>query len=106
MDFLHCLLGYISLVPFYYLQPLSLERVSFHFFKYLPFLLCVALAAMRLIVIRQWREIVDKTDWAMGVYLLFCCLSLIGAKYSAIGAAKLFYYSVTGVGLFLHRSKF
>ena len=26
------LLGYISLVPFYYLQPLSLERVSFHFF--------------------------------------------------------------------------
>ena len=25
------LLGYISLVPFYYLQPLSLERVSFHF---------------------------------------------------------------------------
>ena len=94
------LLGYISLVPFYYLQPLSLERVSFHFFKYLPFLLCVALAAMRLIVIRQWREIVDKTDWAMGVYLLFCCLSLIGAKYSAIGVAKLFYYSVTGVGLF------
>ena len=94
------LLGYISLVPFYYLQPLSLERVSFHFFKYLPFLLCVALTVARLIVIRQWRGMVDKTDWAMGVYLLCCCLSLIGAKYPGIGAAKLIYYSVTGIYMF------
>ena len=94
------LLGYISLVPFYYLQPLSLERVSFHFFKYLPFLLCVALIVARLIVIRQWRGMVDKTDWSMGVYLLCCCLSLIGAKYPGIGAAKLIYYSVTGIGMF------
>ena len=94
------LLGYISLVPFYYLQPLSLERVSFHFFKYLPFLLCVALIVARLIVIRQWRGMVDKTDWAMGVYLLCCCLSLIGAEYPGIGAAKLIYYSVTGIGMF------
>ena len=94
------LLGYISLVPFYYLQPLSLERVSFHFFKYLPFLLCVALTVARLIVIRQWRGMVDKTDWAMGVYLLCCCSSLIGAKYPGIGAAKLIYYSVTGIYMF------
>ena len=94
------LLGYISLVPFYYLQPLSLERVSFHFLKYLPFLLCVALTVARLIVIRQWRGMVDKTDWAMGVYLLCCCLSLIGAKYPGIGAAKLIYYSVTGIYMF------
>ena len=94
------LLGYISLVPFYYLQPLSLERVSFHFFKYLPFLLCVALTVARLIVIRQWRGMVDKTDWAMGVYLLCCCLSLIGAKYPGIGAVKLIYYSVTGIYMF------
>ena len=94
------LLGYISLVPFYYLQPLSLERVSFHFFKYLPFLLCVALTVARLIVIRQWRGMVDKTDWAMGVYLLCCCSSLIGAKYPGIGAVKLIYYSVTGIYMF------
>ena len=94
------LLGYISLVPFYYLQPLSLEEISFHFFKYLPFLLCVALIAARLIVVRRWAEMMDKTDCSMGGYLLFCCLSLVGADYLAIGALKLFYYSVTGVGLF------
>ena len=94
------LLGYISLVPFYYLQPLSLEKISFHFFKYLPFLLCVVLIAARLIVVRRWAEMMDKTDWAMGGYLLFCCLSLIRADYLAIGAFKLFYYSVTGVGMF------
>ena len=94
------LMGYISLVPFYYLQPLSLERVSFSFFKYLPFLLCLLLAAARLIATRQWRGMVDKTDWAMGVYLLFCCLSLIGAEYPGIGALKLFYYSVTGISMF------
>ncbi len=94
------LLGYISLVPFYYLQPLSLERISFHFFKFLPFLFCVFLMATRLIAVRRWGEIVDKTDWAIGVYLLFCCLSLVGADYPAIGTGKLFYYSVTGVGMF------
>ncbi len=94
------LLGYISLVPFYYLQPLSLERISFSFFKYLPFLLCLLLAATRSIATRQWRGMLDKTDWAMGVYLLFCCLSLIGAKYPGIGAVKLFYYSVTGISMF------
>ena len=94
------LLGYTSLVPFYYLQPLSLEKISFSFFRYLPFLLYLLLAATRSIATRQWRGMVDKTDWAMGVYLLFCCLSLIGAKYPGIGAAKLFYYSVTGISLF------
>ena len=36
----------------------------------------------------------------MGVYLLCCCSSLIGAKYPGIGAAKLIYYSVTGIYMF------
>ena len=92
------LLGYISMVPFYALQQLSLEKVQFNLFKYLPFLLCVLLATARLIVVRRWG--MEKTDWAIGVYLLCCCLSLVRADYPAIGALKLIYYSVTGVGLF------
>ncbi len=94
------LFSYISLVPFYYLQPvvLSSHLPGFLLLKYLPLCLisCQLLhfgvgAALKCIP-------VGRTD--IDRYLLFyvsvAAASLMGAEYLVIGSVKFVYYALTG----------
>lgn len=95
------LFAYISLVPFYYLQPLQLTSTLPSFFppKYLPFLIAFTLTLVWLDgVWRTKRQIIRTAiDPFVATYLGISLLSLINAPYPLIGLVKWGYYNTTGV---------
>jgi O-antigen ligase len=95
------LFAYISLVPFYYLQPLQLTATLPPFFlpKYLPFLLALLLALAWLYEALKAKKQIRKTGVGpfVAAYLGISLLSLVNAPYPLIGFAKWGYYHVTGV---------
>jgi putative inorganic carbon (hco3(-)) transporter len=92
---------YISLVPFYYLQPVQL---AFNFstitvLKYLPVLLfcgCVCVLVIQKIACSSFFIGIPLHRQIAG-YLLICLLSLFGAEYILVGFFKLSYFSFTGI---------
>jgi O-antigen ligase len=91
-------LSYVSLVPFYYFAPLSLFRPSFDVFKFLPFVLCGGATGLRLWL--HGRELTwHGSDMALILFVLFSLASLGSAAHPGVGAAKLVYFTMTGIGL-------
>lgn len=94
------LFAYISWVPYYYLQPLHLggELPSFFLPKYLPFLLCGAVALVWSVRLWQGEQSVRlyPQPWAL-LYLTASLLSLLNADYPWIGLGKWGYYHITGL---------
>lgn len=95
------LFAYISLVPFYYLQPLQLTATlpPFSLPKYLPFLIVLILASIWLYDVWRTRRPIKRTavDTFVAIYLGISLLSLINAPYPLIGLVKWGYYNTTGV---------
>jgi len=95
------LFAYISLVPFYYLQPLQLTATLPSFFlpKYLPFLLVLLIALYWLYEILKSKKPIRKTAVTPFIvaYLGISLLSLINAPYPLIGFTKWIYYNTTGL---------
>lgn len=95
------LFAYVSLVPFYYLQPVALTRglPPFGVAKYLPCFLVplLALAAGT----DRWRALPRNRALripmlAIVAYLAIGLLSLTNAAFVGVGLAKWLYYGVTG----------
>ena len=97
------LFAYISLVPFYYLQPLQLvdKNPPFYLPKYLPPLLIGLLTCLALVgwTLGRFRPLRTPLDLYAGSYLIVTGVGLTGATYLVIGAMKLFYYTLTGIYL-------
>lgn len=95
------LFAYISLVPFYYLQPLQFTTALPSFFlpKYLPFLIVLILASVWLYDVWGTRRPIIRTpvDPFVAIYLGISLLSLANAPYPLIGLVKWGYYNTTGV---------
>jgi O-antigen ligase len=96
-----CLIAYVSLVPFYYLQPVTLTKglPSLDVAKYLPFFLVplLALAAG----VNRWQYVpFDRALriplLAIAAYLATGVLSLSNSTYLGVGLAKWLYYGATG----------
>jgi len=97
------LFAYISFVPFYYLEPLTLgaQVPSFVFLRYLPLLLAGSLAGLWLVGLWQHRRSLRRLGaepWAI-LYMAVGLLSLVSAAYPGIGLAKWVYYHGTGIFL-------
>jgi O-antigen ligase len=95
------LFAYVSLVPFYYLEPIALSEgmPPLHLPKYLPFLLAFLLALVA--GVGPWRSLVLGRAFRLPVlavltYLAIGLLSLSNAAYLGVGLAKWLYYGVTG----------
>lgn len=93
------LLAYVSWVPFYYLQPLSLQHFSFSAIKYFPFFLCAILIFSHLPFHVERVGIVRPIDPLLWVYWLLCLASLYNAEHPMVGMGKLVYFSATGAAL-------
>lgn len=95
------LFAYISLVPFYYLQPLQLTPTLPSFFppKYLPFVVALILTSIWLYDVWKSKRQIIRTaiDPFVAIYLGISLLSLINAPYPLIGFVKWGYYNVTGI---------
>jgi hypothetical protein len=99
------LFAYISLVPFYYLEPLviSPELPAFSWLKYLPvpiiLLFAVAVAAAPSPRLSVRVRNLPAAGYAMG-YVVVSLLSLKNADFLAVGLGKFVYYNMTGLVLF------
>jgi hypothetical protein len=97
------LFAYISLVPFYYLEPLEItpELPVFSWLKYLPvplvLLFAVAVAGGARLSVRARN--LPAAGYALA-YLVVSLLSLKNADFLAVGLGKWLYYNTTGLVLF------
>ena len=95
--------AYISLVPFYYLQPVQLEfnQSTITFLKYLPFFSILLLSFLALLghFLHLFRFQNTPIDLYVGGFLTICLVSLVDAVYPAIGLWKVLYYTATGIYL-------
>ena len=94
------LIGYISLVPFYYLRPLEFDSTlpSVNLPKYAPLLVAgIGLAAHVLRQIRQPQIRFDLIDRLSMAALAVGAVSLVNAEYPLIGLAKWAYFGATGI---------
>jgi hypothetical protein len=94
------LIGYVSLVPFYYLRPLEFGPAlpSVNLPKYAPIL--VVSIGLALHVLRRTRRLHPRTDLIDGLtigVLAVGAASLINAEFPIIGFAKWAYFGATGV---------
>jgi putative inorganic carbon (hco3(-)) transporter len=98
------LFAYISWVPFYYFQPLSLstplpfEAPLFLVLKFLPFLISLLLMVLGVFSGRKFH--LSPIDWCLFFYLFFSFLSLVKAENGILGAGKIIYFSITGLSFF------
>ena len=94
------LLAYVSLVPFYYFNPVGLTTgfPQLKLSKYAPFALSLLLAAVGAHPIRSGRIKLrfGFLEIAVGLYFLVSLLSLINAEFPKIGFGKWMYYHATG----------
>ena len=91
--------AYITLVPFYYFQPQSLEGTpSFSLIKYLPFVLIGSACCLwGLSAVSQVKSIArTPIDYYLGLYLIVSIASLYGAEHALTGMGKWIYYNITG----------
>ena len=91
---------YISLVPYYYLQPvvLSPDLPGFHLPKYLPLCLIGCLALHSIVgMLSGWISVPNTVvDRYFIIYAAAAAASLAGAEFISIGAFKLVYFALTG----------
>ena len=95
------LFAYISLIPFYYLQPVqfALDPSSVTVLKYLPLPIIGLLALFSFLghLLHCFRLRRISVDPYVGFYLAACVFSLVGTIYLTEGALKFAYYPPTGL---------
>lgn len=102
------LFAYISLIPFYYLQPVqfTIDSSTVTATKYLPVLLVGYLTLLTLWfchtdVLPVLRTFSFSLIFFLNFYLVICLFSVvINASFVGIGILKFSYYTVTGIFLF------
>ena len=96
------LFAYISLIPFYYLQPVgyALNTTTITLFKYLPLILIliifIATFLPRNVPSSLHHHPPVIVTFAIGFYLLIVFISLVGSDYPKEGFLKAIYYTLTG----------
>lgn len=103
------LFSYISLIPFYYLQPVGFDvnTSTITIFKYLPIVLIAYLTLLILSFygISSFMVICSFSKslvFFICFYLIICLLSILAnAEFIGIGILKFIYYTLTGGYLFL-----
>ncbi len=93
------LLGYISLLPFYYFPSVNLAGFNIPIIKYVPFLLILFLWVVSFLTGRRnMKDIVqERINVYIVVYFLLTLFSGIGTRYYSISILKAIYYGITGV---------
>jgi len=91
------LLGYISLVPFYYYPPVNLWGKNIPVAKYLPLFLVFVLLLLSLKRITLGAIKKEKLNLYVTLYFLATLLSGAGQAYYRVSFLKAVYYGLTGV---------
>ena len=94
------LVAYIVLVPFYYFSEAIFHPVLVVVAKYLP-LLFIAILASKYIRGNAYSSRVRIGFIIILPYFFFSLLSLLDATHQDLGLYKWFYYSISGMGVFL-----
>lgn len=93
------LLGYISLLPFYYFPPIYILRIKIPIVKYFPLFLILFLLAISFA--KGQIKIKNIKQEKLNIYILFyfcsTLLSGIGTAYYPISILKAIYYGLTGI---------
>jgi O-antigen ligase len=94
------LFTYISLVPFYYLQPVGFgfDSIPLAILKFLPALILILLVVCTLPQLKlQIPPTCLPVFFFAATYFFICLVSLIGATYPVDGILKFAYYALTGL---------
>jgi hypothetical protein len=93
------LLGYISLLPFYYFPSINYAGLKLPIIRYLPLFLILFLLAVS--SLKGYISIRDAKQGRLNRYIIFYfCLTLlggIGTKYFSISILKAIYYGLTSI---------
>jgi O-antigen ligase len=93
------LLGYISLIPFYYFPSISIFGIKIPIIKYFPLFLILLISATSLlkgsINIRLIKQ--EKLNVYILAYFILTLLSGLGTKYHHISILKAVYYGLSGI---------
>ena len=93
------LLGYISLMPFYYFPSLQLFGMKLPIIKYIPLLLILFVFLVSIITrnfnSKDLRE--EKLNSFIALYFFLTLLSGLGTEYYLISILKALYYGLTGI---------